>query len=89
MNHIPMDEEHSRIGYDTSGFVKHMIQPHPDTLRDWFAGMALQNCGNYDALWRSRYTKEGEEHAAATASALASMAYEIADAMMQARGEKP
>jgi hypothetical protein len=57
------------------GYIQHKFQPHPDTLRDWFAGMAMQKMlplGNEDLFpWT------------------AELAYKAADAMMQARGEKP
>ena len=49
------------------------------SLRDWFAGQALAGfCANSDPQLSN-----------ATASAIAKWAYEIADAMLAARKEKP
>lgn len=61
------------VNYANANLVEGM------TLRDWFAGMALQYASEFN--FGSGCKPDGPTHAEGTAR----MAYEIADAMLKAR----
>ena len=61
-----------------------MMLAYPDTLRDWFAGMAMQaKVVHFDCFWSDQSGRY--EMAENVRRDGARLCYEIADAMMEAR----
>lgn len=58
-----------------------VLPPPPMTLRDWFAGQALIGCIMDRASWGVNHSDKAAD--------FARYAFDIADAMLRARGEHP